>query len=64
MEDKQQEELLILYGAKFAVSQMQNMGGDKYGRKNTDGKWETVKWDAICKYLDDKIDELKMNWKL
>lgn len=63
MEDKQQEELLMLYGAKFAVLQMRDKS-DKYGRKNTDGKWETVKWDAICKYLDNKIDEFKMNWKL
>ena len=63
MEDKQQKELLMLYGAKFAASQMRDKG-DKYGRKNTDGIWETVKWDAICKYLDDKIDEFKMNWKL
>lgn len=63
MEDKQQKELLMLYGAKFAVSQMQDKG-DRYGRKNTDGKWETVKWDDIYKYLDDKIDEFKMNWKL
>ena len=63
MEDKQQEELLMLCGAKFAVSQMRDKG-DSYGRKNTDGKWETVKWDDIYKYLDDKIDEFKMNWKL
>ena len=64
MEDKQQEELLMLYGAKFAVSQIRDHGGAYYGYKNTDGKWETVKWDDIYKYLDDKIDEFKMNWKL
>ena len=63
MEDKQQEELLMLYGAKFAVSQMREKS-NSYGRKNADGKWETVKWDAICRYLDNKIDEFKMNWKL
>lgn len=63
MEDKQQQELLMLYGAKFAASQMRDKS-NSYGRKNTDGKWETVKWDAICKYLDNKIDKFKMNWKL
>lgn len=63
MEDKQQKELLMLYGAKFAVSQMRDKG-DKYGRKNIDGQWETVKWDDIYKYLDNKLDDFKMHWKL
>ena len=63
MEDKQQEELLMLYGAKFAVLQMREKS-NSYGKKNTDGKWETVKWDAIYKYLDNKIYDFKMNLEL
>jgi len=43
MEDKQQEELLMLCGARFAVSQIRDHGGLHYGYKNTDDKWETVK---------------------
>ena len=54
------KELLMLYGAAYAVSNMMDHESWAYGKINA-GKLETVEWSDICDYLLYLIDKCKEN---
>ena len=53
------EELLMLYGAAYAVSSFMNKGSKAYARKDMTGKWRSVDWVDIFDFLTDLIDNNK-----
>lgn len=53
------EELLMLYGAAYAVSRFMNDGSKAYARKDITGKWRSVDWVDIFDFLTDLIDNNK-----
>ena len=52
-----EDEIITLYGARFAVSQIIRSGSTKYIKRYD--KWHAVKWNDIFDYLTNKIDELE-----
>ena len=53
------EELLMLYGAAYAVSRYMNDGSKAYARKDITGKWRSVDWVDIFDFLTDLIEANK-----
>lgn len=53
------KELLMLYGATYAVVRFMNNGSKAYSRKSESGKWISVDWVDIFDYLTDLIDKYK-----
>ena len=53
------EELLMLYGAAYAVSRFMEKGSKAYARKDMTGKWRSVDWVDILDFLTDLIDNNK-----
>lgn len=51
------DELTMLYGARFAVSRIMQSGSAKYIKRYD--KWRAVKWEDIFNYLTNKINELE-----
>lgn len=51
------KELLMLYGAVYAVLRFMNNGSHAYAKRLNNGKWETVEWVNIYDYLTDLIDK-------
>ena len=52
------DELTMLYGAKFAVAERIKNGGMQYARR-LDNDFYFVEWKDIFDYLTNKIDELE-----
>lgn len=50
------KELLMLYGARYAVLKMLNKGSNAFGKRLEDGTWQTIEWADICNYLTDIIN--------
>lgn len=50
------EELLMLYGAAYAVLRYINDNSTVYSRKSDNGKWVSVAWVDIFDYLTDLIE--------
>ena len=54
------EELLMLYGAAYAVTRFMNDGSKAYARKDDiTGKWRSVDWVDIFDFLTDLIEANK-----
>ena len=49
------EELLMLYGAAYAVKNFMDEGSKSYSRRAPDGKWVVVDWVDILDFLTDLI---------
>lgn len=53
------KELLMLYGAAYAVLRYINEGSTVYARKSDSGKWVSIAWVDIFDFLTDLIDNNK-----
>lgn len=53
------KELLMLYGAAYAVLRYINDNSTVYSRKADNGKWVSISWVDIFDYLTDLIDKYK-----
>lgn len=53
------EELLILYGARYAVQQMLKDCNVIFSKQLNDGTCQTIEFADICNYLSDKIEKVK-----
>lgn len=51
------DEITVLYGARFAVAERIKNGGVQYARRLDD--FHFVEWKDIFDYLTNKIDELE-----
>lgn len=50
------EELLMLYGAIYAVTNIMDQGSKSYSRRAPNGKWVVVDWVDILDFLTDLIE--------
>lgn len=58
-EERMDKELLMLYGAAYAVLRYINDNSTIYSKKLNNGKWISVAWVDIFDYLTDLIDNYK-----
>lgn len=53
------KELLMLYGARYAILKLMEKGSCCFAHRLEDGKYQMVEYADVCNYLTEQIEKYK-----